>query len=150
MGQRLVIYRGGNAPASASSSSSSSSASTAAPANATTYTVKSGDTLGKIAERHRCTVAQLKAWNNLSSNNIRVGQKLIVSAASSQSSTKSTTTQTTASQSGDYTTYTVKSGDSFYSIAKNYPGVSAENIMDFNGLKSSNLKPGMTIKIPRK
>ena len=150
VGQRLVIYRGGSAPASASSSSSSSSASTAAPANATTYTVKSGDTLGKIAERHRCTVAQLKAWNNLSSNNIRVGQKLIVSAASSQSSTKSTTTQTTASQSGDYTTYTVKSGDSFYSIAKNYPGVSAENIMDFNGLKSSNLKPGMTIKIPRK
>jgi LysM repeat protein len=46
--------------------------------------------------------------------------------------------------------YTVKSGDSFYSIAKNYPGVSAQDIMDFNGLSSSKIKPGMTIKIPKK
>ncbi|MBR5834948.1 MAG: LysM peptidoglycan-binding domain-containing protein [Bacteroidales bacterium] len=148
VGQTLVIYRGGSAPSSASKSSSSSSASTAAPSNATAYTVKSGDTLGKIAERHGCTVAQLKAWNNLSSSNIQIGQKLTVSAASSQKSSQST--QSAASQSGDYISYTVKSGDSFYSIAKNYPGVSAQNIMDFNGISSSSLKPGMTIKIPKK
>ena len=106
--------------------------------------------LGKIAERHGCTVAQLKAWNGLTSNNIRVGQKLIVSAAASTSSSTSQTSAPAASQSDEYTTYTVKSGDSFYSIAKNYPGVSAQNIMDFNGLSSSNIKPGMTIKIPKK
>ena len=147
VGQKLVIYRGGSAPASASSSSSSSSSSsTAAPANATTYVVKSGDVLGKIAERHGCTVAQLKAWNSLTSNNIQVGQKLIVSAAASSSQSSSSA----SSQSGEYTTYTVKSGDSFYSIAKNYPGVSANDIMSFNGLTSSNIKPGMTIKIPKK
>ena len=151
VGQRLVIYRGGSAPASASSttstSSSSSSGSAAAPANATTYTVKSGDVLGKIAERHGCTVAQLKAWNNLTSNNIRVGQKLIVSGTASSSSQKA---QTSAAQNGEYSTYTIKSGDSFYSIAKNYPGISAQDIMDFNGLSSSKIKPGMTIKIPKK
>ena len=148
VGQRLVIYRGGNAPASASSSSSSassSSAGTAAPANATTYTVKSGDVLGKIAERHGCTVAQLKAWNNLTSNNIRIGQKLIVSAPPAAQGG-----QAAESQSGEYTTYTVKSGDSFYTIAKNYPGVSAQDIMNFNGLSSSKIKPGMKIKIPKK
>ena len=44
----------------------------------------------------------------------------------------------------------VKSGDSFYSIAKNYSGVSAQEIMDFNGISSSNIKPGMTIRIPQK
>ena len=150
VGQRLVIYRGGSAPASASSSSSSSSSTgaTSAPANATTYTVKSGDVLGRIAERHGCTVAQLKAWNGLTSNNIQVGQKLIVSAAASSSSSQ--TSSSAASQSGEYTSYTVKSGDSFYSIAKNYPGVSAQDIMDFNGLSSSKIKPGMTIKIPKK
>ena len=148
VGQTLIIYRGGSAPSTASKSSSSSSASTAAPANATTYTVKSGDVLGKIAERHGCTVAQLKAWNNLSSNNIRVGQKLIVSAGATKTSSQST--QPAASQNGEYISYTVKSGDSFYSIAKNYPGVSAQNIMDFNGISSSSLKPGMTIKIPKK
>ena len=151
VGQRLVIYRGGSAPASASSSSSSSSAQPAsAPANATTYTVKSGDVLGKIAERHGCTVAQLKAWNGLTSNNIRVGQKLIVSAAASSSASSPQTSAPAAAQSGEYTSYTVKSGDSFYSIAKNYPGVSAQDIMNFNGLSSSKIQPGMTIRIPKK
>lgn len=149
VGQRLVIYRGGSAPASTSSSSSSSSSASAAsaPANATTYTVKSGDVLGKIAERHGCTVAQLKAWNGLTSNNIQIGQKLIVSAAASSSSSQASSVP---SQSGEYTSYTVKSGDSFYSIAKNYPGVSAQDIMNFNGLSSSKIKPGMTIKIPKR
>ena len=151
VGQRLVIYRGGSAPASASSSSSSSSAQPAsAPANATTYTVKSGDVLGKIAERHGCTVAQLKAWNGLTSNNIRVGQKLIVSAAASSSASSPQTSAPAAAQSGEYTSYTVKSGDSFYSIAKNYPGVSAQDIMNFNELSSSKIQPGMTIRIPKK
>ena len=151
VGQRLVIYRGGSAPASASSSSSSSSAQPAsAPANATTYTVKSGDVLGKIAERHGCTVAQLKAWNGLTSNNIRGGQKLIVSAAVSSSASSPQTSAPAAAQSGEYTSYTVKSGDSFYSIAKNYPGVSAQDIMNFNGLSSSKIQPGMTIRIPKK
>lgn len=143
VGQRLVIYRGGNAPASASSSSST--AKSAAPANATTYTVKSGDVLGKIAERHGCTVAQLKSWNGLTSNNIRVGQKLIVSAPAAKKEEAAPVVD-----SGSYLTYTVKSGDSFYSIAKNYPGISAQDIMNFNGLSSSNIKPGMKIKIPKK
>lgn len=148
VGQRLVIYRGGNAPASASSSSSA--AKSAPPANATTYTVKSGDVLGKIAERHGCTVAQLKSWNGLTSNNIRVGQKLIVAAPATKASQAAQTSKAASSSSGEYTTYVVREGDSFYSIAKNYPGVSAQNIMDYNGLSSSKIRPGMTIKIPRK
>lgn len=146
VGQRLVIYRGGNAPASASSSAAKS----APPANATTYTVKSGDVLGKIAERHGCTVAQLKSWNVLTSNNIRVGQKLIVAAPAAKASQTAQTSKAASSSSGEYTTYVVKEGDSFYSIAKNYPGVSAQNIMDYNSLSSSKIRPGMTIKIPRK
>jgi len=42
------------------------------------YRVKSGDYLGRIASNHRCTVAQIKRWNNLTSNNIRVGQRLVI------------------------------------------------------------------------
>ncbi len=42
------------------------------------YKVKSGDVLGKIAIRHGCTVAQIKRWNGLKNNNIRVGQKLVI------------------------------------------------------------------------
>lgn len=151
VGQRLVIYRGGSPASSKSSSASASSASqtevkASAPANATTYIVKKGDVLGKIAERHGCTVAQLKQWNGLTSNNIQVGQKLKVSG----SAAKAPQAAAASSASGEYTTYTIKSGDSFYTIAKNYPGVSAQDIMDFNGISSSKIKPGMTIRIPKK
>lgn len=144
IGQRLVIYRGGTSSSSSavtSSSSSSSQSTSGASSGAATYTVRSGDTLSGIAARHGVSVADLKSWNRLTSNNIKAGQKLKVKAASAQ---------TPASNSGEYTLYTVQSGDSFYTIAKNYPGVSAQNIMDFNGLSSSKLRPGMKIKIPKK
>ena len=126
------------------------------------YRVQSGDYLGRIASRHRCTVAQIKRWNNLSSNNIRVGQRLVIyrggsapaSASSSKSSTSSKASSSaptvTVAANGEYLVYTVQSGDSFYSIAKNYPGISANDIMNFNGLSSSKIKPGMKIKIPKK
>lgn len=42
------------------------------------YKVKSGDVLGKIALRHGCSVAQIKRWNSLKNNNIRIGQKLVI------------------------------------------------------------------------
>ena len=135
------------------------------------YRVKNGDYLGRIATKYRVSVNQIKRWNNLKSNNIRVGQRLIIyrggkaPAASSQkpaAGTQSTSEAKPAAKSsapkapiqtssdGEYTIYTVKSGDSFYSIAKNYPGVSAQNIMDFNGIDSSKIRPGMKIKIPSK
>ena len=53
-------------------SASSSSSST----QWTYYKVKSGDNLGKIARRYHCSVSQLKAWNNLKSDRIAIGQKL--------------------------------------------------------------------------
>ncbi|MBQ4287870.1 MAG: LysM peptidoglycan-binding domain-containing protein, partial [Bacteroidales bacterium] len=43
-----------------------------------TYVVKKGDYLGRIASRYRVSVAQLKRWNNLRSDNIRVGQRLYI------------------------------------------------------------------------
>lgn len=50
-----------------------------APAGGTVYTVKSGDTLGHIAQRYSTTVSRLKQWNGLTSDRLRVGQKLVVS-----------------------------------------------------------------------
>ena len=130
------------------------------------YRVKSGDYLGKIATRHGTTVAKIKKWNNLKSDNIREGQRLIIyrggrapvttssssSAKPAASSTKpATSTQTkpasTIPAGTEYTIYTVQPDESLYLIAKKFPGVSAQNIMDFNGI-GSNIKPGMKIKIP--
>ena len=134
------------------------------------YRVKSGDYLGRIASRHGTTVAKIKKWNNLKSNDIRVGQRLIIyrggNAPAASTPAKSSSASTSASKSSsagtaqaakpgnsvpegaDYTTYTVKDGESLYLIAKKFPGVSAQNIMDFNKI-GSNIKPGMKIKIPK-
>jgi membrane-bound lytic murein transglycosylase D len=124
------------------------------------YRVKSGDYLGRIAINHGTTVAKIKKWNNLKTNDIRVGQRLIIyrggkapaSTATSSSTTKTTSTQTQPAKpipSGTpYVEYTVQSGESLYLIAKKFPGVSAQNIMDFNGI-GSNIKPGMKLKIPQ-
>ena len=128
------------------------------------HKVKNGEYLGRIASKYNVSVAKIKKWNNLKSDNIRVGQSLVIyrggsGPATSQSSSKSSSSassNTSASNKTNsstaakgHTTYTVESGDSFYSIAKNYSGVSAQNIMDYNGLTSSKLKPGMVIKIPK-
>ena len=121
------------------------------------YKVKSGDYLGKIATRYRVTVTQIKKWNGLKSNNLSIGQRLViysgrgpVAASTATSSSKSTATKVnTAANAKGHSLYTVKEGDSFYLIAKSYPGVSAQNIMDYNNITSSSLKPGMTIKIPQ-
>ena len=120
------------------------------------YKVKSGDYLGKIATRYRVTVTQIKKWNGLKSNNISIGQRLVIYsgragavASSSSSGSSSGPKVNTAAAAKGHTLYKVKEGDSFYLIAKNYPGVSAQNIMDYNGLSSSSLRPGITIKIPQ-
>lgn len=130
------------------------------------HRVRSGEVLGRIAMRYHVTVRQIKRWNNLRSDNIRIGQRLVIyrggngpsttassssTSSSASSSSKSTASQKTTAQNSnaEYTIYVVKSGDSLYSIAKNYPGISAQNIMDYNGI-SSKIKPGMKIKIPKK
>ena len=155
VGQKLRIYRGGVVSSSSStssassnsssSSSTSSSASAAGSGNKITYTVKSGDVLGRIAEKHGVSLSELKNWNGLTSNTIKVGQKLTIYTEGSAPAASGNSAATAKGSS----TYTVKSGDSFYSIAKNYPGVSAQNIMDYNNMKASELRPGMTIKIPQ-
>ena len=124
------------------------------------HRVRSGEVLGSIALRYRVSVSQIKRWNNLRSDNIRIGQRLVIyrggkgPVTTASSSTKKKVEQpnpahkSTVPMDAEYTVYTVKSGDSLYLIAKNYPGVSAQNIMDFNGI-SSDIKPGMKIKIPK-
>ena len=130
------------------------------------YKVKAGDYLGRIASRHHVTVAQIKKWNNLKSNNLRVGQKLEIypggrgpskAASETKSATKETVKESTKDTSSkadtgnaEYTIYKVKKGDTLSKIASRYPGVSAKNIMDFNGMKNSKISVGQKIKIPKK
>ena len=113
------------------------------------YKVKSGDYLGRIASRYGVTVKQLQQWNHLKSTNLRIGQTLYIYKNGYVAPSTSSSSGTSSSSSSGYTTYTVKSGDTLFKIAQKYPGVTADQLMKINSI-SSNIKPGMKIKIPTK
>ncbi|MFD2822526.1 LysM peptidoglycan-binding domain-containing protein [Lacinutrix iliipiscaria] len=114
------------------------------------YKVKSGDYLGKIARKFGVRVSQLKQWNGLRSNNLRIGQRLTIYPRNpSGGSSSSTQKQAKTVVSSNSKTYTVKSGDSLWSISQKFPGVSVQNIRDWNDISGNNLKPGMTLVISK-
>ena len=123
------------------------------------YRVRSGDVLGKIADRYGVRVSDIKRWNRLRGNNIRVGQRLtIYPRKMGYTATKSSAKKSTAKSNnkyvdikGSYSNYTVKSGDNLWLIAKKYPGISANDIQSWNRISNTqSLKPGMTLKIANK
>ncbi len=116
------------------------------------YRVRSGDYLGKIAERYGVRVSQLKQWNGLRSNNLRVGQRLTIYPRNRGGRTK--TVQKTSTAAVTKTTFPpgtkvhiVQSGDSLWTISRKYPGISVENLREWNGISGSNLKPGTKLKL---
>ena len=117
------------------------------------YKVRSGDYLGKIARQYGVRVSQIKSWNGLRSNNLRIGQRLTIYPRKpyTQPVTSTTTKKTSITKpiSGDVIIYTVKSGDSLWSISQKFSGVSIQNIKDWNGISGSKLKPGMKLKISK-
>jgi len=109
------------------------------------YRVKSGDNLGKIAERYGVAVSKLKEWNGMRDSNIRVGQNLIVYPRTSSRDIASNT-PVKSSKSAD-NIYTVRNGDSLWSISKKFPGVTVQNIKSWNDISGANIKPGTKLKI---
>jgi len=103
------------------------------PGIGTTYTVKSGDSLWSIANRYNTTVNEIKTLNNLTSNNLSIGQRLQI--------------PTTNNNPGIGTTYTVKSGDSLWSIANRY-NTTVNEIKTLNNLTSNNLSIGQRLQMP--
>lgn len=116
-----------------------------------TYKVRSGDFLGNIARKYAVRVSDLKKWNGLRSNNIKIGQRLVIYPKNIQPSTASTLNKTSEklAVSSAKKVYTVKSGDSLWSISQKFSGISVQNIKDWNGISGNNLKPGMKLKISR-
>ena len=111
------------------------------------HRVKKGEYLGRIANQYHTTIGRIKNWNNLSSNNLRIGQKLViyVNPDSAPNSSKITTKRNSKGE----TIYTVKSGDTLWDIARKYSGVSVAQIEQLNNITYRDLKPGLTLKIPK-
>src|SRR5690554_2001457 len=109
------------------------------------YRVRRGDFLGKIAQRYGVGVSQIKNWNGMRSNNLKVGQNLIIypkknpqDIASNAPAKRTNTAEKT---------YTVRSGDSLWTISQKFPGVSVQNLKKWNDISGNNIKPGTKLKI---
>lgn len=98
-----------------------------------TYKVISGDTLYKIANKLDTTVDEIKKLNNLNSNNLSVGQILKI--------------PTKIVDIGDTEIYTVKKGDTLYSIANKY-NINVSELVKLNDLKNNNLSVGQLLNVP--
>ncbi|MBJ6368471.1 lytic transglycosylase domain-containing protein [Snuella sedimenti] len=111
------------------------------------YKVKAGDYLGKISRRYGVRVSQIKQWNGLRSNDLRIGQRLTIYPRKQY--IPSATVTTKSKLTGNVTIYTVKEGDSLWSISQKFSGVSVQNIKDWNDISGTKLKPGMKLKISK-
>lgn len=139
------------------------------------YKVKPGDAVGLIASWFHVRTSDLRYWNNIRRNLIKVGQKLVVYVPKSKAdyykgfnqmsyaqkqatigksvnTTKSVSKNTsTQKYDGSYVYYTVRRGDNFWTIAKKFPGVSNYDIMRLNNIKDArSLKVGQKLRIKKK
>ena len=134
-----------------------------------THVVLQGENLYTIANRYGVTAKDIRKWNGLGSNRVAKGKRLKLyvdnggiafaaakpttsttksTASSSTAKTAITTKAATSTNGKEFIAYTVKSGDSLYSIAKKYPGVSTKDLQQANGLSGSDIRPGQVLKIP--
>lgn len=100
-----------------------------------TYTVQRGDSLWKISRKYEVPVNDIISFNNLSSVNLQIGDELKIPLTSQDNNTASKT-------------YTVKTGDTLWSIAKNFD-VSVNDLKAANNLTSNLLSVGQTLTIPQ-
>ncbi len=106
----------------------------------TVHAVRSGENLGIIAKRYKCTVTDLREWNNLKRSRIYPGQKLFVYKPAKKANV--------TIKSGKYLFHVVKPGDTLWDIAKEYDGVTVEQIKRLNNIRNTHrLRPGQKIKI---
>lgn len=128
-GQKLIVFPGYQ----------SSSSRTVAKTSGDYHTVKRGESLGIIANAYNVSVSDLRRWNNISGNLIRINQQIRV---------KPPVTTANTSADGDYIYHTVKRGDTLWEIARQYEGVSVNQIKELNSIyNSKRLHVGQKIKI---
>ena len=102
--------------------------------NYITYTVKSGDSLYQIGLKYGVTVETIKQANDLTSNQLSIGQVLKIPTQNIET---------------NYKEYIVKAGDSLYSIAQLF-NTTVDDIMNVNNLQNTILSVGQILKIPTK
>ncbi len=118
------------------------------------YVVQKGDNLGNIASKFGTSSKEIKQWNKLIDNTLSIGKTLIVAKnevvivtdMATVSSFKSKSNSAAAAKQAA-TDYYVKKGDSLFSIARKYPGITISDLKKWNDISNEDIKPGMKLKI---
>jgi membrane-bound lytic murein transglycosylase D len=122
-------------------------------ANVNYYKIKAGENISAIAERYKVSVSSLRKWNNLKGNKIIAGTNLKIysdanindiSETNSTVKSKNNLVKKTVKKSENY--YSVKHGDSLFSIAKKH-GITVEQLKSFNKIKGNKLNEGQKLKV---
>lgn len=123
-----------------------------------THIVLKNENIYTIANRYGVTPQEIKKWNRLSSNRLARGKRLklyvdnggvYLSAKNAQKERAASASPAQKAEKKDgYIAHKVRSGESLYSIASKYPGVSAQTLKQANNLSDSKIIPGQVLKIP--
>lgn len=119
------------------------------PSNLSNYTVKSGQTIGEIAELFKTSTSNIKKWNGLKSDRINAGQKLKIYSNISSSDIKNNVTNKTKETKKTVTKsneYVVKRGDSLDSISKRFK-ISVDKLKSLNRLSGTRIDAGQKLVV---
>lgn len=110
------------------------------------HVVRSGETLSEVAESYGIGLSKVRAANGLRSNNLRVGQRLVIPATAKKLG-GAVANASNASGSNDARMHTVRAGDTLSAIARRY-GTSVAKLKAVNNLKNNNLRIGERLRLP--
>lgn len=113
--------------------------------NRITYRVKSGDVLGSIAMRYGVRVDNLRKWNHIHGNTIRVGQHLNIWPKGSINRTAQATNPPAITPLTGSKLYTVQPGDTLWNISKKFEGLTIDKIKSLNNLSDNKIQPGQKL-----
>ena len=138
-GKTLKIYN-------STASSSYGDNTTKNSSNVNYYKIKPGDSIGSIAEKYGVKVSEIQKWNNISGNKILAGSTLKIYSDANVNDIPNETKKTTKNVKSNQQSYTVKSGDSLYSIASKNSTTVAK-LKSINNLTSNTIKAGQNIRL---
>lgn len=112
------------------------------------HRIKNGETLSSIAAKYNVTISQIKEWNNLSSNNIYMGRKLVIYIGDPKNIAINKSNKNNLIANGT-TKYQVRKGDTISEIARKF-NVSEFQLRKWNNLNSNKITVGQLLTIHSK